>query len=229
MSIRPQDQPPFGGNDPAPQPIPKWIWIVVGIVVGGVFRFAWKQGWFAGLFGALILFVPVSASAQTTTPVLTPAAVEQAAAVELALLKARIEQLQAELKIRELEVAIEAAERAPKAAERADAEKVRTDRKTTRDVLHTRSSEGPEGKTIDTVEATQKGAKHVERMADIERKRAVGIEKARNPTCGWLGCSQMVPLYGNYGGYYSLGVNTGGAGYVTPYGATGWGGHRERR
>ena len=115
------------------------------------------------------------------------------------------------------------AEDALKASERATKEAIRADRKTALVAIVNRSHEGPDGKTtVDQLEASSAGAKHELEMRREDRKEAVGVAKANNPSCGWLGCSQVFPLYGGhyYGwGHWSPGVNTAG-GWVTPYGAT---------
>lgn len=59
------------------------------------------------------------------------------------------------------------------------------------------------------VEASDRWAKHTEKLADIDRKKAVGVAKAENPGCGWT-CMLLnpTPWPVGYGGYYG-----GGSGY----------------
>jgi hypothetical protein len=66
------------------------------------------------------------------------------------------------------------------------------------------------------VEASDRWAKHTEKLADIDRRKSVGVAKAENPTCGW-GCMLLNPtpwpVVGYGSGYYGAGSGYYGGSY----------------
>lgn len=80
-----------------------------------------------------------------------------------------------------------------------------------------REEKTPNGFVMD---ASQPWAKHVEKMAETDRKKAVGVEKAKNPTCGWACQWLSPPIYGGSSYYGSYGYGSGyyGSGCGGSYG-----------
>jgi hypothetical protein len=65
------------------------------------------------------------------------------------------------------------------------------------------------------VEFSSGFAKHEEKLADIDRKKSVGVAKAENPGCGWA-CMVLNPTpwpIGYGGGYYGSGTAYVGGSY----------------
>ncbi len=141
-------------------------------------------------------------------------------------LDAKIMLLEAEARLKEAEAKLRAAQSMQRTVQYDE----------TNSVVATEGDNGSSEVRKASFSGTAQGAKHQEKMADIDRKKVVGIAKATNPTCGFWNCSQGVPV-GSTSSYYSgntaiqynpQGYTQGGSGSVQTTGCgqggcnTGW-------
>lgn len=114
------------------------------------------------------------------------------AAQRAAEIEAQVLVLQAEARLLEAKAKLRAAQAAQRTVE--------SDSTTEKTVIEKDGVRSE--KTSTSYSGTSQAAHHEERMADIDRKKAVGLAKAQNPTCGFWNCPNGV-MIGSTGSYYS--------------------------